>query len=86
MAILSCFPNFFSPDVLAGVQVVISDGDSCKCNQIDAAIKQLMPSAIRLRCGWHVVNSGMEEKVANRCYKEHTSQQRRLFQVLIQTV
>ena len=77
------FPVFFSPYVLSRVRVIISDGDSCECNQIDSAIKQLMPSTIRVRCGWHIVNRGMEKKVANRCWKEHTPQQRRFYQECI---
>ena len=42
------FPIFFSPYVLSRVRVIISDGDSCECNQTNSAIKQLMPSVIRL--------------------------------------
>ena len=66
------FPIFFSPYLLSRVRVIISDGDSCECNQIDAAIKLFMPNVIRVRCGWHIIDRGMDKKVANQCNKEHT--------------
>lgn len=47
------------------MRAIISDGDSCECNQIGAAIKLFMPNAIRVRCGWHIINRGMDKKVAN---------------------
>ena len=70
------FLTLFESHVLLRVRVVISDGDSCECNQIDAAIKLFMPNTVRLRCGWHIIYRWMDTKVSNRCNKEHTQRQR----------
>ena len=68
------------------MRVIISDGDSCECNQINATIKLFMPNAIRVRCGWHIIDRGMDKKVANRCYKEHTPSQRKYYSEFIKIV
>ena len=80
------FPTLCESYVLLRVRVVISDGDSCECNQIDAAIKLFMPNAVRLRCGWHIIDRGMEKKVANRCYKEQTQSQRTYYKEFINII
>jgi hypothetical protein len=46
-------------DTLKETELVISDGDSQECQQLDAAIATYLQNAMRGRCGWHVVVKGM---------------------------
>lgn len=41
------------------VQLVITDGDSQECVQLEAAIELVFTSTKRRRCGWHIVDRGV---------------------------
>jgi hypothetical protein len=45
------------------VKLVITDGDSQECEQMDAAIDMVFTGAKRRQCGWHIVDRGMIHKV-----------------------
>ena len=45
-----------------------------------------MPNAVRLRCGWHIIDRGMKKKVSNRCYKEQTQSQRTYYKEFINII
>jgi hypothetical protein len=45
------------------VKLVITDGDSQECEQMDAAIETVFKGAKRCRCGWHIVDRGWVRKV-----------------------
>lgn len=47
------------------VRLVITDGDSQECEQMDAAIKMVFKGAKRRRCGWHIVDRGWIQKVGS---------------------
>ena len=47
------------------MQLVISDGDSQECAQIDAAIDMIFKQAKTRRCGWHIVDRGWIRKVGS---------------------
>jgi hypothetical protein len=45
-------------ETLEETELVISDGDSQECQQLDTAIELYLPNARRTRCGWHVAVKG----------------------------
>ena len=45
------------------IQIIITDGDSQEINQLDAAIDEFFPEAKRVRCGYHIVNRGWDDKI-----------------------
>jgi hypothetical protein len=45
-------------ETLEETELVISDGDSQECQQLDTAIDLYLPNARRARCGWHVAVKG----------------------------
>ena len=40
------------------VQLVLTDGDSQECSQLDCALVDVFTNAVRRRCGWHIVDRG----------------------------
>ena len=66
------FTAFLSKRTLRNITIIILDGDSSEYTQIDATIKKVMPNAIRLRCGWHVVNRGWKNYCGNAMHKQMT--------------
>ena len=45
------------------IQIIITDGDSQEKNQLDAAIDEFFPQAKRVRCGYHIVKRGWDNKI-----------------------
>jgi hypothetical protein len=43
---------------LGRIKVVITDGDAQETSQLDLAIQAFFPRALRIRCGWHIVDRG----------------------------
>ena len=46
-------------NILQIVKVIISDGDSQEYSQIDCNLKNHVTNAVRVRCGWHLVDGGL---------------------------
>jgi hypothetical protein len=59
----TAIPSLIGREACARVQLVITDGDSQECEQMDAAIDTVFTGAKRRRCGWHIVDRGMIRKV-----------------------
>jgi hypothetical protein len=57
------FPRFLGRDCISRIQVIVTDGDSQEITQLDMAIERFFPQAMRVRCGWHIVDKGI--KVTN---------------------
>ena len=57
------FPLLFPKRLLDRIRVVISDGDSSECNQIDIAILIFLCNTIRVRCALQIVNRGWKNIV-----------------------
>ena len=55
------FPLLLPRLLLSQINIVISDGDSSKCNEIDNALKHVISNVLRVHCGWHLVNRGWEK-------------------------
>jgi hypothetical protein len=51
-------PKLLGEAVLSKVKVVITDGDSQEISQLEAAMKTFFLQAIRVRCGWHIIDRG----------------------------
>jgi hypothetical protein len=45
-------------EFLMEVEVMITNGDSQETTQLELAIKKYIPHAMRLRCGWHIIDRG----------------------------
>ena len=54
---LIVLPTLLGVAFLQLIQVVVTDGDSQETSQLDIAIAKFFPQALRVRCGWHLVNS-----------------------------
>jgi MULE transposase domain/SWIM zinc finger len=52
-------PKLLGRENLNRVLLVLTDGDSQETSQMDIAIRKYMPSAVRGRCIWHIVDRGM---------------------------
>ena len=52
-------PTIFG-NLLKKTKIIVSDGDPHLCAQIDNAISNFFKSAIRVRCGWHIVDRGFK--------------------------
>ena len=53
-------PTLLGVAFLQLIQVVVTDGDSQETSQLDIAIAKFFPQALRVRCGWHLVNRGLK--------------------------
>ena len=56
-------PHLLDGDALSQNKAAVSDGDSQEINQLCSAIMWFFPQAIRIRCGWHIVDCGWERVV-----------------------
>lgn len=56
-------PAMVGRPACAGVKLVITDGDSQECTQLDMALETTFVSAKRRRCGWHIVDRGWTRKL-----------------------
>jgi len=45
-------------EICSQVRLMLSDGDSQECSQLDSAIAVVFTNAVRRRCGWHIVDRG----------------------------
>jgi hypothetical protein len=52
-------PSLIGREACGRVRLVITDGDSQECEQMDAAIDTVFKGAKRRRCGWHIVDRGI---------------------------
>jgi len=60
------------------VRLVLTDGDSQECSQLDSALVDIFTNAVRRCCGWHIVDRGWMRKLpanlgmakSNRRFKE----------------
>lgn len=68
---LRCVPYLLGKEVLSKVNVIITDGDSQEFTSIDQAIFKYFKSAIRLRCGVHVVMKTFEKSVMSSNFMPH---------------
>jgi len=50
-------------EACARTRLIICDGDPQECAQLDAAIKSVFSGAMRRRCGWHIVDRGMNRHI-----------------------
>ena len=80
------FPAFLSKRMLQCIRIVISDGDSSEYGQIDAAMKEVMPNATRLRCGWHIVNRGWKRHCSNAMYRSMCPLEKRKYHKTISII
>lgn len=55
-------PKLFSEEAIKGVKLIYSDGDSREISAIDEAIEKHFTSAIRGRCGWHIIDRGWRRR------------------------
>jgi len=62
----SVFMKFFGESILSRVQVIVSDECQQEFSQIDIAIKNGFPQALRVRCGFHMVTLGWKTYVLNK--------------------
>ena len=58
-------PGLLTFDTVSRVLLVITDGDSQECTQLDSAIQLVFTNAKRRRCSWHAVFKGFERKVGS---------------------
>ena len=56
-------PSIYDHDTLSMIHVIIKDGNSQEINQLDAAIDEFFPQAKRVRCDYHIVNRGWDNKI-----------------------
>ena len=56
-------PHLLDADALSRIKAAVSDGDSQEIQQLCSAIMRFFPQAIRIRCGWHIVDRGWERVV-----------------------
>ena len=80
------FPLLFPKRLLDRIRVVISDGDSSECNQIDIAIRTILRNAIRVRCAWHIVNRGWKKYCSNSMYTCFDGAQRQQYKKVINMI
>jgi hypothetical protein len=55
----TAIPSLVGLNACQEVQLVLTDGDSQECVQLEAAIGLIFTSAKRRRCGWHIVDRGV---------------------------
>jgi hypothetical protein len=67
----SVFPRFFQANLLNQIVMVVTDGDSQETSQLDLAMKQFFPRAIRGRCIWHIVKRGMDKYFPKPRYRKN---------------
>ena len=65
---IKVFPILFPCHLLDRIYLVISDGDSSECNQIESACRTVLRNTYRVRYGWHVVNRGWKKHCSNTLY------------------
>ena len=53
-------PQLIGYAVLQRIRLVISDGDSQETSQLDLAIAEYFSHVKRVRCGWHIVEKGIQ--------------------------
>jgi hypothetical protein len=53
-------PKLIGQAILQRIRLVISDGDSQETSQLDLAIAQYFSHVQRVRCGWHIVEKGVQ--------------------------
>jgi len=56
-------PTLMGAEACARTRLIICDGDPQECAQLDAAIKSVFSGAMRRRCGWHIVDRGMNRHI-----------------------
>jgi hypothetical protein len=61
----TAIPSMMGREACGRVRLVITDGDSQECEQMDAAINMVFKGAKRRRCGWHIVDRGWIRKVGS---------------------
>lgn len=59
----SAFPQVLRATRCNQVQMVMTDGDSQEISQMDSALQSVFTSAVRRRCGWHIVEKGFAKHV-----------------------
>lgn len=52
------FPKLFPKEVLRKVIIIITDGDAQEMQAVDESIGEFFIFAIRVRCGWHIIDRG----------------------------
>ncbi|KAI2512498.1 hypothetical protein MHU86_1951 [Fragilaria crotonensis] len=63
-------PALLGKDLLLRVRAVITDGDSQEISQLDDALRNYMPTAQRLRCGWHIIDRGWQRHCRSLCGRD----------------
>ena len=53
-------PSLLGHVACESVQLQITDGDSQEMSQLDQAMKTVLKSSLRRRCGWHIVEKGWD--------------------------
>jgi hypothetical protein len=61
----TAIPSLVGRSACERVRLVITDGDSQECSQMDAAIELMFKHAKRRRCGWHIVDRGWVRMVGS---------------------
>jgi len=54
----NAIPALVGRSACMGVRLIITDGDSNECDQLDMALQTTFTNAKRRRCGWHIVERG----------------------------
>ena len=56
-------PHLLDGVALLRIRAAVSDGDSQEIYQLCSAITRFFPQAIRIQCGWHIVDPGWDRVV-----------------------
>jgi len=54
----NAIPALVGRSACEGVRLIITDGDSNECDQVDQALRTTFINSKRRRCGWHIVDRG----------------------------
>lgn len=81
---VACLHETIGHTVLQRIMVVISDGDSQETSQLDLAIFQYFRHVQRVRCGWHIVEKGVQSHCPGE--KSVAPKQKEAYKTLIKLV
>ena len=63
----SVVASLYGSDVTSRIRVIITDGDSQEIQQLTVALDMVFPNAIRVRCGWHIIDRGLLKNGPTKC-------------------
>jgi hypothetical protein len=59
-------PKLVGRDALKYVNLICTDGDSNEIQQLEESMVKYLPNAIRIRCGWHLVDRNLGVEMLSR--------------------